>query len=132
MKDEARFRALAANCVFGRDRVPDCNSFQAATFPFGGAIIPNSVADRVVRWPADRLVPDRRRTVSAYPLQQPTDLAPAQVKHMRRRHHCHTAASVSPTKPRSFEERARLTIHIPSSTSQPPFRTGTAPIPTFK
>src|SRR3546814_2013376 len=108
MKDEARFRALAANCVFGRDRVPDCNSFQAATFPFGGAIIPNSVADPVVRWPADRLVPDRRRTVSAYPLQQPTDLALAQVKHMRRRHHCHPAGSVPPTKPDRKSTRSKL------------------------
>jgi hypothetical protein len=54
-------------------------------------IIANAVADPVVRRSANRLVPDRRRAVRAHPLQKPTDLAGAQIKHMRRRHHGHPA-----------------------------------------
>ncbi len=48
------------------------------------SIIPNPVADPIVRWPADRLAPDRRRTASSYPLQQPSHLERVQVKHMCR------------------------------------------------
>ena len=56
-------------------------------------IIPDTVAGPVVRRPADRLVPDRRRTTSAHTLQQPADLALAQIKHMCRRYQRHPAGN---------------------------------------
>ncbi|MCY1239053.1 hypothetical protein D9M72_518260 [compost metagenome] len=52
-------------------------------------IIAHAVANPIVRGPADCLVPDRRCTASADPIQQTTYLARAQLKHARRRHQRH-------------------------------------------
>ncbi len=48
------------------------------------SIISNTIADPIVRWPAERLVTDRAAPSVPNPLQKTADLARAQIKHMRR------------------------------------------------